>query len=314
MRIPALFLLVNPLLQQTKLITSRRYIEAIDVLHTTNLFHLSGTISKPAHEFVLLRHLPDVLPLLAQNIQRVRLTWSFWVEVAYREPASETRGPGGLPMFPQSPTKLDTVAFQQFLDLIPKNLPNLKALHLSVKTVYPYTQAAYDTRSNFERSKKAEGDIFVPVDNLFRQMRLRGRQQKLDEFYLGVPFTIFSHRLGAGGPKGLWLDPTAQERARQMEEEAGTARLADMYRHATLKEDPYLGQRVWRRLPKVASLTDEKEKEKEEVVVDPNLDGYWIVQSEDDYEHIMYCFGSGPIIDHSQYPAPHLLDPDLRWQ
>lgn len=183
--------------------------------------------------------------------------------------------------------------FQTFLSRLPQSLPKIKYLYLCVEGVYLPTSEVRNTNRNFQRSQRAETDIFGPVDAMFRRLN----KDTLQEFYLGVPYTIFKHRLDAGGPKNLWLEP-AQQRSIQ----AGTARREDMDLEAACRR-----QRVWRWLPPPASPAQHGDQVD---VSDSKTAGYWINHSDDDYISLQYCFGSGPSVDYSQYPHPFELDPN----
>lgn len=256
-----------------------RYLEGSDVFYGTNTFHLSGTTSEIDydHDFVLLRHLPDLLP--TEKLRSVMLSWN------------RTRTGQQDKVLPRDRlSTTDRRDLQRFLDAVPGSLPHLEALYLRVVDVHMYTGEPWDTNKNFQHSQQAEADIFLPADALFRRLRLQ-----LREFYLGVPFTIFKHRFEAGGPKGLWLEPAQRRRV-----EAGAAKLADLNREAAWGR-----QRVWRRLPRAASPEGEAAADGSE-----GDDGYWINQSWANMFIISYCFGTGPTIDFSQFPSPYTLDPD----
>lgn len=277
-----------------------RYLEGMDVLYETNTFQLSGAIVKPLDQFVLLRHPTAWLP--AERLRRVKLTWSPTRGVLKR---LQTEAEAGVGPHPQQDADNST-AFQNFLDQIPRSLPNLKALYLCVFNVYYDTSEPWDTNRNFQRSQQAETDVFRPVDAMFRRLR----KQRLHEFYLGVPSSIFTHRFEAGGPKGLWLEPAQQRLLAE-----GKAQLSNM-----VTRNVYRRQRVWRRLPVVslaagdrhsetAGEDDASKKGKQKEEEGEGEAGYWINKSCDDFFVVPYCFGSGPSIDWSQYPHPYKLDP-----
>lgn len=246
------------------------YLEGVDILYKTNMFIMSGTVTaKP--ELVLLRHLPGLLPAY-HLLRTVKVSWCMQ---NYTTDWSD------------GPNDVEREDFKRFLQLVPQSLPNVKTLYIDIDGLYTHVMDMWETVENFERSKRAEIDIFLPVDDMFRKM-----SHQLTEFCLGVPATIFRHRFDAGTAKGLFLDPIMRKRFL----EEGVDRFPKTILQAAIRRE-----RVWRRLPLASKeLTNSIE----------NQQGYWIQKSVDDQINIQYCFGSGAMMSGVHHPHPATLDPD----
>ena len=154
--------------QTTWLISTRSYIDGIDILYATNTIHMSSS--------VMICHLPH---LLSQQ----RLASITSVEMVWR--LNEISRPAQA----QDPPNSGKEAFEALLQAVPMALPNLRKLYIClVGPIYLPTN---------NLGSRPEADILMPMDRLAHAL---GPQ--LQQFDLALPVTIFEPLFHEGIGKG----------------------------------------------------------------------------------------------------------------
>lgn len=149
------------------------YIECVDILYSTNRFHIS---SMP-----LILHLPRLLPArAASDIQSVELCWELGQvaqpPVTDQDISSEPRFHGWR-------------MFLSLLDQLPRSLPHLRYLHLTLRGIWFPPQMAVN-----DLVRHSEPAMLQPIDEMVREL-YRTSGWSSPRYIVAIPTNIFRAKL-----------------------------------------------------------------------------------------------------------------------
>lgn len=150
-----------------------RYIEGIDILYSTNRFHISG--------MPLIQHLPSLLPANAlSDIHSVEMCWDLG-QVA--QPPVTDQDISAEPRFD------GWRMFLSLLDQLPKSLPRLRYLHLTLRGVWFPPQMAVN-----DIVRHSEPAMLQPLDNMVREL-YRTSDWGTPRYIVAIPTNVFRARM-----------------------------------------------------------------------------------------------------------------------
>lgn len=150
-----------------------RYIEGIDILYSTNRFHFSG--------MPLIQHLPSLLPANAlSNIQSVEMCWDLG-QVA--QPPVTDQDISAEPRFD------GWRMYLSLLNQLPKSLPRLRYLHLTLRGVWFPPQMAVN-----DIVRHSEPAMLQPLDEMMREL-YRTSGWSSPRYIVAIPANVFRARM-----------------------------------------------------------------------------------------------------------------------
>lgn len=157
---------------------TRRYIEGFDILYSTNRFHISG--------MNLIQHFPRLLPTQGLSyIHSVEMRWDLG-QVA--QPPTTDQDISAEPRFG------GWRMFLSLLDQLPKALPHLRYLHLTLRGDWFPPQMAVN-----DLVRHSEPAMLQPIDRMVREL-YRTSGLISTRYIVAIPANVFQTRMSLISP------------------------------------------------------------------------------------------------------------------
>lgn len=149
-----------------------RCIEGLDILYSTNRFNISG--------LQLIMHLPRLMPAKAvSDIQSVEMCWD--LDHVARPPETDQD-------ISADPRFHGWRMFLSLIDQLPKSLPHLRYLHLTLRGVWFLPQMAAN-----DLVRHSEPAMLQPIDGMVREL-YRTSGCSSPRYIVAIPANVFRTR------------------------------------------------------------------------------------------------------------------------
>lgn len=149
-----------------------RCIEGLDILYSTNRFHISG--------LPLIMHIPRLLPAQAvSDIQSVEMCWD--LDQVAQPPVTDQD-------ISADPRFHGWRMFLSLIDQVPKSLPHLRYLHLTLRGIWFLPQMAAN-----DLVRHSESAMLQPIDGMVREL-YRTSGWSSPRYIVAIPGNVFRTR------------------------------------------------------------------------------------------------------------------------